>query len=313
MRGGNRSALLTATAVAVAALLAACEVPEPPRHISGPIAAPPGCPALPDQLAEIEIDGRPPPADGVHTARQVTAIDVWGRRATQAVDPTSLGRFLATFHHEFDVIAEGHLPTLGMDVEVRSDGALGVDLAALDEIARTMLTMEYPDPRFAVLVDCYRRRIMSGRELEGRTLRVYVPADPTACFQGGILTPRGDGGCDAIGVAVPDTHLVPRLAGLRPLSLRWPATIVLAPGQHSTHLEPVEQRAAQILVHELMHVFDNEMGLRPHPIALREYEQRAYYVERVHTRAVTRGEIDLVTPVTWRQLMLPETAEDERR
>lgn len=313
MCGPTRSGLLAATALAVATLLAACEVPEPPRHISGPIAAPPGCPALPDQLAEIDIGGRPPPTDGVDTAREVTAIDVWGRRATEALDPTSLGRFLATFHHDFDVIAEGRLPTLGMDVEVRSDGPLGVDLAALDRTARTMLTMDYPDPRFAVLVDCYRRRIVSGRELEGRTLRIYVPADPTACFQAGVLTPRGDGGCDAIGFAIPDTQLIPSLARLRPLSLRWPATIVLAPGQHSTHPEPVEQRAAQILVHELMHFFDNEMGLRPHPTALREYEQRAYYVEQVHSRAAARGEIDPGTPVTWRRLMLPETAEDERR
>jgi hypothetical protein len=312
MRAHLHRSLLAVIAVAAGLLLAACEVPQPPQHLSGPIAAPEGCPTLPDQIAQLELGGRSPANGGVAAARQVTAVDVWGRRAAEAVDPESLARFLSRFHGDYPVVAEGHLPSIGVDVEVRSDGALRVDLAELDAMAHQMLTLPYPDPRFTVLMDCYRRRILSAGELEGRTLRIYVPADPTTCFQGGQLTPRRQGGCDAIGVALPDTQLGPRFAAWRPASLRWPATIVIAPGQHSTHLEPVEERAALTMVHELMHFFDNEMGLRPPPLALREYEQRAYCIEQVFERAVSREQIRLPQPISWRQLLLPATADDER-
>lgn len=309
---GSRSLVAVALATA-AALLAACELPEAPEHLSGPIAAPAGCPQLPQQIADLELDGRHPQTGGVTAAREVTATDVWGRRATQAIDARGVAEFFLRFHDTFPVQAEGRLHSIGVDVEVRSDAPIQVDLAALDELAETMLTIAYPDPRFSVLIDCYRRRALSYAELEDRTLRIYVPADPTACFQGGVVQPRAGGGCDAMGAAVPEIRLGPRFAGIRPASLTWPAVIFITPGQHSTHLASVEERAARITVHELMHFLDNEMGLSPHPAGLREYEQRAYYAERVVERAVARGDLELPIPFTWHRRILPEVADDDRR
>lgn len=307
-----RPARLVVLGILGALVLSACSVPSPPHHISGPIAAPPGCPMLPDRIAALEHDDRDPGRGGVAAARESTAVDVWGRRSAQQIDARTVAEFFVRFHEGHPIQAEGRLQSIGLDVEVRSDAPITVDLQALDELASLMLDVSYPDPRFAILMECYRQRIRVGEELEGRPLRIYVPSDPTACFQGGVLRPRGYGGCEAVGAAVPEVRVGPRFLGMRPASMTWPATVFITPGQHYTHLDRVEVRAARIAVHELMHYFDNAMGLHPHPLALREYEQRAYYAEQVLRDADTRGDIELPIPFEWHRRILPETADDDR-
>jgi hypothetical protein len=303
--GATRTAIV---GVAVAVLFSACQVPQPPRHLVGPIAVPDDCPGLLDDLARIERMELPPPTVRVSDVPARTAVDVWGRRALADIDLPDLAEFLGSFHGDHPVVAEGRLPSTGIEVEVRSDrNVVRVDLQALDHLVLLLFSAHYPDLRFSALMSCYEERVLVERELEGRHLRMYVPSDPTACFQGGVLHPRGDGGCDAVGIAVPETTL-----DWGVLRLRWPSTIVISPGHHPSSLHTPEEQAALTMVHELVHFLDSELGAAPHPSVLGEYEQRAYYAEGVVRRATIHGGAELPTPFTWPP-HIPETAEDPRR
>jgi hypothetical protein len=296
-----------AAGLAAAVFLAACAAPQPPRHVVGAITVPDGCPDLLANLERIVAAEMPPPEARVVASRADTAIDVWGHRALAELRLPDLADFVRSFHSEYPVVADGRLPSAGIDGEVRSDGHVEVDLDALDELLRLTLTAAYPDLRFRALMYCYQGRLLSDGELEDRQLRIYVPGDPTVCFQGPILQPRGEGGCDAVGIAIPELTL--EVPGLR---LRWPATIVVSPGHHPSRLPSPEEQAALTTIHELVHFLDNKMGAYPHPATLVEYEQRANYAASALRLMAARGEVEIPIPFRW-PLHVPETAEDGRR
>jgi hypothetical protein len=292
--------------------LAGCNLPEAPYHLGGTIPIPDGCPDLANEITRINERRQPPPGREVTAAEPTTAVDVWGRRAPAQVNLPRMGRFLANFHQEYPVVAQGRLASIGVTVEIRSDGPLTVDMRELDELVLVTLNTAYPDPRFRALMDCYRMRLLSDRELKGTALRIYLPSDPTACFQAGTIMPRGEGGCDAIGAAIPGLRVRTVMAGANPLSLRWPSTVIVTPGHHPTLLETVEARAALTMVHEFVHYLDNVMGVTPHPSRMKEYERRAYYAQSVIRLRVVRGEIDLPQPFIWPRRQIPESADDPR-
>lgn len=275
---------------AVAALLFAAGCSEVP--FTGPIAAdelPGDCPLLVDL---VNIDRLPPghgipvpgaprpsgdPGEQLDPWRDVTAagaatiIDHAGRS-----EDLEAGRVLAGVR---DVVAwplraRVELPTSGIVVDVHSDGPVEVDTRELDRLAALPLLRyrELGDQRMRILWDCYRRRIIGDRELEGTHLRMFVTSDPSWCISGGTVGPRpGPGKCVARGVSIPAVDVsVGR--SQRPLVRMFsPATVVLAPGG--------ESHVASVLLHELVHVYDNAMGITPTVEGLRPYEQRAYYVQ----------------------------------
>jgi hypothetical protein len=56
------------------------------------------------------------------------------------------------------------------------------------------------------------------------------------------------------------------------------------------------RRAAVILVHEMIHHYDNMMGLGPTLATVGDYERRAYYAQAVVTAMAQAGELDLPEP-----------------
>jgi hypothetical protein len=279
----------------LAVILAGCAGLTSPPVTVGMIDVPPGCPDLYEHLERIAAERTVTPGTGVDVSRDRTAIDTWGE--SESIDAAEIRRFLGNVHREFALTSSGRLRATGIEVEVRTDGpGVSVDLDALDDLVVEVLRTDYPDARIRALMDCYLERITIVGELADRPLRLYVTSDPSYCFRGLVLTPRGADGCDAIGVSLPEVQTPSRVTGV---ALRWPATIAITPVQLPETALQVEVRAALFLAHELVHYLDNEMGAGPRLSTLGAYERRAYYVQETLGALVRDGVIDLPTPLVW--------------
>ena len=241
------------------------------------VRAPAGCPGLPSSTATATNEQV---AAVVPAASAPTAID----HAPRAPDLRAIFDDARALLGGFDVLQVVTLASSGIEVEVRSDGPLTIDEAELDALARLPLERHatFSDARVAALLACYEERVLVERELEGTRLRLYVPSDSASCFRDGQLSSIGDGGyratCDAAAFTLPGVPLEVRLFGREVARFRNEATIVASGAAH----DPVaaETRLAYNLVHELVHHYDNALGLGPWEGQLSHYEQRAYYIER---------------------------------
>lgn len=239
--------------------------------------APAGCPTLPDHADQ---DNGRRVRDVIPRDAAATAVDHANRGGVDI--PGALQDFRELMSAS-SVISEIELPSTGLVVEVRSDGQLAIDPTALDELALAplMLHHRFDDPRLSTLARCYERRIVHERELAGSRLRLFVPADPRTCFRAGRLTAAGDDPavlrCDASGITFPVLPGSVRVLGVEVARLRSEAMIVVATGADSAETAP--SIVALKLAHELVHHYDNAMGLLPWSSPLSHYEQRAYYIE----------------------------------
>lgn len=266
--------LFVASIASVARYMAATAVAAQPAEI---VRVPPGCPGL-------------PPPRATPSAQQVAQVipRESAPTAVDHVDPAmNLGAMLTDARKllgGFAVITRFTLPSSGIELEIRSDGPITVDQAEMDVIARLPLEQHatFSDARVAALLGCYRERVVVERELEGTRLRVYVPSDHAACFRLGRISRVGEGAfaatCDAAGVTLPGLPLKMKLLGMDVANLTNEATIVVSGAAVS--VEQAEERLSYFLLHEMIHHYDNSLGLRPWSESLSNYERRAYYVER---------------------------------
>ncbi|MDX1621075.1 MAG: hypothetical protein R3320_08805 [Nitriliruptorales bacterium] len=184
----------------------------------------------------------------------------------------------------FEVLERLTLPSSGMVIEVRSDGPLLIDPAALDRLARLPLdrSRRFSDLRISALLDCYHERVLEDRELADSTLRIYVPSDHTTCYQEGRLTRVGGDtyatSCDAAGFTLPGVPLRVKLLGAEVARISSKPSIIVSGAARDRAVADV--RLAYHLLHEFVHHYDNALGLRPWTGPLAHYEQRAYYIER---------------------------------
>lgn len=249
--------------------------------------APSGCGALP---AHTTADIGRRVTDRVPRTAAVTVVD---HAVARGVDVRGAIADLRALHQRLRVRVRSTLPSTGIDVEVLSDGDVDVDLTALDALMRVPLEHHehVEDPRLAAVLACYHRRIVAEREFAGTRLRLVVPADPRTCFRAGRLVVDGTNSdrlrCNAAGFTLPGAAEL-RVFGLDIVRLSSPPTIVVTPGIDPTSADPAGV-LARLLTHELVHHYDNQMGLLPWTGSLAGYEQRAYYVERSVARA-RRGE-----------------------
>jgi hypothetical protein len=280
------------------AAMAVLAQPAPAATPAGAIRTPPGCDGIraADTVADADRVLTVVPPDTAPTAMDhvLPGVDV----------PAALAEFREILTG-FTPVAAFELPSTGMQVTVLSDGALEVDAAAFDRLLRLSLDAPevFADGRVADVQRCYARRLLHERELAGRSLRVLVPADPAQCFRAGRLvaiTGEADAAaCDSAGITLPAVDLRPTLFGLPLAELAAPATVVLTaaapPGDPDA-----DGRLARLLLHELHHVVENAVGLTPWNGSLREYEQRAYYVERSVRRHLRDAGMPLPQPVRFR-------------
>lgn len=282
----------------------------PPQLDPTATRAPAGCDPLP---SHDERDGGRRVRDVIPPGAAATAVD---HAARGGIDVPGALRDFRELVAGYTTVAAVELPSTGMIVDVRSDGPIQVDATALDAlaIAPLMLHHRFDDPRLSSLAVCYERRIVHQRELAGSRLRVYVPSDPRACFRAGRLTadPVGDGvrWCDASGITLPALSGPVRLFGMEVARLRTESSIIVAPGvANRRQAQPI---VALELAHELVHHYDNVMGLPPWVSSLRHYEQRAYYIENRLREWYAAPDQELPLPIRYvaHQAGSPKAASD---
>lgn len=294
----RRRRIATAGSVAAAAVVAlsAATLPGPVvSHAEGATRTPRGCPELrpPDQVPDAERVTTIVPADTAPTATDHLAPGIDVRAALSELRSLLTG---------FAPAASFELPSTGMAVTVLSDGPIDVDVAAFDRLLRLSLDDPdlFADGRVADVQRCYARRLLEDREFAGRSLRVFVPSDPSQCFRGGRLASLGSDGfaasCDSSGVTVPELDLRPSLFGLELAEVTVPATVILTASAPPGDRDP-DARLAYLLLHELHHVIENGFGLTPWTGSLRHYEQRAYYVERRIRRHLAASDVPVPRPI----------------
>jgi hypothetical protein len=273
-------AVFSLSGVSAAALLATTEppVPEDPTTFH----APAGCPELPEVDDDAESLTEVIPADEVHTAGKHLGAHLPLVLTQVEAIRAMLADFAPTERFESRLLGT---------VEVVSDGPVAVDPDQFDALVELTIGVwdRYGDERLADLHACYEERVVSG-ELADTGLRLFVPADPSSCFQGYALGAVVDGGCDATGFTIPELAL--EAGRLNPFQATLPATVAVAPG---ADVDP-ERQAALILVHEIVHHLDNEFGLVPRPGEFQLYEQRAHYVERIVEQLPDH---DVPSPITY--------------
>lgn len=259
------------------------------------VRTPDGCPNLPPSHAT------PAPQTAARVVPRETAPTVIDH-AVEAPDVRGVFADARAVLGGFGVIGTMVLPSSGIEIELRSDGPLSIDEAELDALARLPLERHatFSDARVAALLRCYQERVMVERELQGTKLRLYVPSDHATCFSHGRLARVGKGGftatCDAAGVTLPGLPLRINLFGKEVARFDNDPAIIVS-GAAATP-ETADERLASHLLHELVHHYDNHMGLGPWNGPLSHYEQRAYYVERT-LRASLKDEGGLPTPVRY--------------
>jgi hypothetical protein len=228
-----------------------------------------GCPPLPR--------ARPPDAP-VRTATQVIERQLTrGRPLLERLERLSRSTRWAASHPE---VHRFRSRETGLEVSVHSDGDVVVDRQAFDDTVALMFrhAAAADDPQVAALWGCYAIRTGKG-ELAGRQLRLVVPADPGACFNDLAITRPQEGNCDARGLALPTVDLRPQAALVGDVArLEFPATAFVTAGR-SDHA--AEQVAAEVLLHELVHVLDNAFGIPGEPGRWESYERRAYAVQGI--------------------------------
>lgn len=262
---------------------------------------PVGCPDPTGPTRDEGPDGTPvaeaQPRERTKTvAHHVAGIDVDIPRALRGI--RGLGAHSGP-------IAAHTLPSSGLRVEVHSDGALDIDPTALDEAFAAPFDLEaFGDRQLRSVMACYRDRILTGRELEGTRVRLLVPSDPTTCLHRTVTGAEAPPGapCRSGGVTLPEVDVsfggFVRLAG-SPLIILAPAAVDRDPAQPGRAL-------TRLLFHELVHLYDNAMGLFPSPGQLMAYEQRAEYVERALVNHHRRQERDLPQPIRFVDTAPPE-------
>lgn len=259
------------------------------------VRTPTGCPLVPpmDTVAEPDRVAAVVPKDQAPTATDHARADFDLPGALRDVRHLGAG---------FEPVAEAVLPSTGMHVTVLSDGPLEVDVEELDRLTRIPLTQPelFRNARVTEVQRCYADRILRGRELAGRPLRILVPSDPSTCFRGGRLVSLRGGldvrACDSAGVTFPEVDLRPGLLGLELAEVSVPATVILTAATAPGRPDP-EGVLAGLLLHEFHHVVENAFGLTPWSGSLRHYEQRAYYVEREVRRHLRSRGLALPRPI----------------
>lgn len=301
--GGGRSVAAVAALAVLVAGACSTDGHRGERTAAGlTVIQPAGCPDPTGPSRDEGPDGTPvaeaQPRERTKTvAHHATGIDIDIPRALRGI--RRLGA-------DSGPIAVHTLPSSGIRVEVHSDGALDIDPTALDEAFAAPFDVEaFGDRQLRSVMACYRDRILSGRELEGARVRLLVPSDPTTCMHRvvtGVEAPPGSV-CRSGGVTLPEVDVsfggFVRLAG-SPM-------IVLAPAAADRDPDRPGRALTRLLFHELVHLYDNAMGLFPRPGELMAYEQRAEYVERALVNHHGRQERDLPLPI---RFVDPVPAED---
>lgn len=260
----------------LAILAGGCRLERPPeRAAAGAVIHPAGCPVPPAAEIHDRSDGTPVAAAQPPDRTRTVAHHATGVRVDLPEAVRRIRRLLAGAR----LVAAHTLPASGIRVELYSDGPLTLDPTDLEDAFgapfRAAATVE--DRAFREVLGCYRDRIVGSRELEGTRVRLLVPSDPSVCLHRLVLglDDPPDGTCRSGGVTLPAVDV--SLGGI--VELRGSPLIVLAPAAGQRDPPRPDRALTRVLVHEVVHLYDNAMGLFPRPGEMLAYEQRAHYAE----------------------------------
>lgn len=244
------------------------------RSAASAVIRPAGCPAP----ATVEIEDGPHGTPVEQAQPRERTATVAHHAAAARVDlPEAVRRVRGLFDGS-ELVASHTLSSSGIHVELHSDGPLRLHPADLEETFRAPFQPEaVGDPELRAVLACYEDRIVGSRELDGVRVRILVPSDPRVCLHRlvlGLDAPPGTP-CRSGGVTLPAVDL--SIGGV--VQLGGSGLIILAPAAVDADPQQPSRALTRILVHELVHLYDNTMGLFPRPGELVAYEQRAHYIE----------------------------------
>lgn len=282
-------------AVVLALLASGCGVGgSRDRSAASAVIRPAGCPAAPQASV-----AQGPHGTAIAEAQPPQRTQTVATHASRTrIDLPEAVRGVRGLLRDIHLVATHTLDASGLRVELYSDGPLALDPQDLEAAFDAPLDARaIEDAELREVLACYRDRIVGSRELEGARVRLLVPSDPTVCLHRLALGRTGERTepCRSGGVTIPALDV--SVGGV--LELGGSTLIILAPAPAVRDPARPGRVLTRILVHELVHLYDNAMGLFPRPGELMAYEQRAHYVEAQVMGWYARTGRDVPEPVRY--------------